>query len=299
MDWTIPVIVLQLIFLEGILSIDNAAVLGAMVTHLPDDKRINWPKSLQKIGDRLHGVLGNQRTAALRVGLLGAYLGRGLMLLVASLIVQNPWLKILGALYLVRLAFDNLGMAEPGENDAHTHPMGEVKSFWAVVLTVEMTDLIFSLDNVVAAISLSDKLWVVLLGVAIGILFMRFAAGWFSYAVEREPVLKTAAYILVLNIGVELLVSEFTGIEVNDWLRFGISIGTILISLAYAHSKFLQKFRPVLVWVAQGFANFNEVIDWALVPVFGLFGLIWKGVLLMFTPRRKALVPVETPRKEE
>jgi len=31
------------------------------------------------------------------------------MLFLATLIVNNPWLKIVGALYLIRLAFDNLG----------------------------------------------------------------------------------------------------------------------------------------------------------------------------------------------
>lgn len=278
MDLTIPLIVLQLIFLEGILSIDNAAVLGAMVVHLPDDQPIRWPRALQSLGNALHGILGNQRTAALRVGLLGAYLGRGLMLVVASLIVQNPWLKVLGAVYLIRLAFDNLGMAEEGETDAHIHPI-DANTFWMIVLNVEIADLIFSMDNVVAAVSLSNKLWVVLLGVGIGILMMRFAAGWFSYAIEREPILKTAAYILVLNIGVELLLDEFKWAHFSDWTRFGISIATLLISLVYAHSKMLQKLRPVLVWLAQGFANVNELIDWALAPAFGLLSLLRKGVV--------------------
>lgn len=41
---TTVLIVLQLIFLEGILSIDNAAVLGAMVAPLPDDQPIPWPR---------------------------------------------------------------------------------------------------------------------------------------------------------------------------------------------------------------------------------------------------------------
>jgi tellurite resistance protein TerC len=290
MDWTIPIIILQLIFLEGLLSIDNAAVLGAMVMHLPSDRPIVWPKRLRRIGDSLHNLLGNQRVAALRVGLLGAYLGRGLMLVLASLIIRNPWLKIIGAAYLVRLAFDNLGMAEAGEGDAHVHPI-EKNNFWPIVLTVELADLAFSLDNVVAAVSLSDKLWVVMIGVAIGILMMRFAAGWFSYWVEREPVLKNAAYILILNIGIELLVSEVAGVEINDWLRFGISMSTLLLSLLYAHSRLLQKIRPMLIWMAQGFANMNELIDWALVPVIGLIHLLWKGFSAVFGPIFNRLFP--------
>lgn len=276
MDITILIIILQLIVLEGLLSLDNAAVLGAMVAHLPDHEPVRWPSALQKIGDRLHPLLGNQRTAALRVGLLGAYLGRGLMLLIVSVIIQNPWLKILGAIYLIRLAFDNLGLAEPGEEDPHTHPAA-VQSFWPVVLTIEISDLIFSLDNVVAAVSLSDKLWVVMVGVAIGILFMRFAAGLFSYAVEREPILKNAAYMLVFNIGVELLLDEFAGIKVNDWLRFAISIGTIAFALGYAHSKVVRLTKPIVVWVGEGFANINEVLDWLFVPFISLYQLIVKS----------------------
>ena len=85
-----------------------------------------------------------------------------------------------------------------------------VKSkFLETVLRVELMDLAFSLDNVVAAVSLSDKLWVVMVGVAIGILTMRFAAGIFSFLVVREPVLKWAAYVLVFNIGIELVLEEF------------------------------------------------------------------------------------------
>ncbi|HSB65110.1 MAG TPA: hypothetical protein VLD65_00945 [Anaerolineales bacterium] len=41
--WPVVVIVLQLIFLEGILSIDNAAVLGALVAPLPSDKGMPCP----------------------------------------------------------------------------------------------------------------------------------------------------------------------------------------------------------------------------------------------------------------
>src|SRR5678809_1561797 len=104
----ILLIVIQLIFLEAILSIDNAAVLGAMVSTLPDDQTIPWPKWLRKIGRRLNPLLGKQRLAALRVGLLGAYVGRGAMLFITSFLIHNSWIKLVGAVYLIHLAFDNL-----------------------------------------------------------------------------------------------------------------------------------------------------------------------------------------------
>ncbi len=279
MDWSYLAIIIQLIFLEGILSIDNAAVLGAMVTVLPGDQKVPWPKGLQKLGHLLDPLLGHQRGAALRVGLLGAYIGRGLMLLAASYIIQNPWLRLIGAAYLIRLALDDLSAAGYQSESGESERKLRSGSFWAVVLNVELMDLAFSLDNVVAAVSLSDNLLVVMLGVAIGILVMRYAAGGFSILVEKAPVLKTAAYILVFNIGVELILEDFGIYEFSDWARFGISIVTILLCLAYAYIPFLRIFRPVLLWLSQGLGIVNDIIHWALAPLRGilhLIGLIYK-----------------------
>jgi tellurite resistance protein TerC len=273
--WPILVIVLQLIFLEGILSIDNAAVIGALVSPLPDDQDVPWPVNLQKLGKMLHPFLGPQRLAALRVGILGAYIGRGIMLFLTSFLIHNSWIKLIGAFYLIHLAFDSLEDMTSGDSDEESdmRPIKE-QAFWATVLTVEITDLIFSIDNVVAAVSLSDMIWVVMLGVGIGILTMRFAAGIFSYAVEREPVLKQAAYILVFNIGVELILEEVWHVEIPDLVRFGISVTTIALALAYAHIPFLQKFRFILVWLAQGIGIINEFVDWLFLPFKGVFNLI-------------------------
>jgi tellurite resistance protein TerC len=290
MDLTILAIVIQLIFLEGVLSIDNAAVLGTMVTPLPNDQPVPWPKALGALGKTLDPLLGNQRMAALKVGLLGAYLGRAIMLFLASFVVQNPWLKLVGALYLVRLAFESLGLNEGAEEESSQRKL-KAGTFWLVVLNLEMADLVFSLDNVVAAVALSDILWVVMLGVALGILTMRFAAGFFSMAIEREPILKPAAYLLVLNIGIQLILEDLAGLEINDWVRFGISISIILFSLAYAHSRLLQKLRPVLLWFAQGFGSLNGVVNWALVPFLALIRLIARGIRALTQPARPANNP--------
>ncbi len=273
--WPLFVIVLQLVFLEGILSIDNAAVIGALVSPLPSDREVEWPAALKKLGHWLHPMLGNQRTAALRVGLLGAYLGRGLMLFLTSFLIHNSWIKLVGAAYLIHLAFDSLeDMAGGGSEDEDGANPIQSRTFWSTVLTVELMDLIFSIDNVVAAVSLSSKIWVVMLGVAIGILTMRFAAGAFSYAVEREPILKPAAYILVLAIGLELVLEQVWHISFPDLERFGISVSIILLSLAYAHFPILQKLRFVLTWLAQGIGIINELVDWLLMPFKGLIGLV-------------------------
>jgi tellurite resistance protein TerC len=277
--------VLQLVFLEGILSIDNAAVLGAMVTPLSNQLPVPWPKALIPLGNILNPILGSQRMAALKVGLLGAYLGRGTMLFLASLVIQNPWIKIIGAFYLIRLSFESLGKnpdAADTEQEGNTRRV-KLLGFWLTVLNVEIMDLIFSVDNVVAAVALSKELWVVLVGVAIGIITMRFAAGAFSYLIEREPILREAAFILIFNIAIELLLEDLAGMIIPAEVKFGISVLTLVLAFAYAHLKFLRVFKPVLDWVSQGFFVLNEVINWLLVPFAAIFRAVFQAVRWTFT----------------
>lgn len=238
-------IILQLIFLEGILSLDNVAVLGAMVVHLPDDRPVPWPAWLRAPGRLLDRLLGPQQIAALRVGLLGAYLGRGLMLALAAWVVANPWLKLLGAFYLLKLAAAELGR-QSRPSDEHGRATSRDSRFWHIVLAVELADLTFSLDNVVAAVTLSHQLSVVMLGVALGIVTMRFAAGIFTHLVQREPSLEPAAYILVLNISLEMLLEGLAGVHIGDVTKFIISAGTLALALVYAHWRPARAFTPLV-----------------------------------------------------
>jgi tellurite resistance protein TerC len=229
MSWSTIIIVVQLIFLEGILSIDNAAVLGAMAAPLPDDRAIPWPSMFGWLGQLLDPLLGAQREAALKVGLLGAYVGRFGMLLAATFIVRNLWLRTIGALYLIYLAVEHIAhmdaSAETG--DGGEHSIVRQSGFWVTVLSIELADLAFSLDNVVAAITLSNKLWVVMLGVALGIVAMRFAATLFARMIQWEPALQTGAYLLVLSLGIELLLKEIFHFEIGELTQFLISVGIL------------------------------------------------------------------------
>lgn len=275
-------IIIQLIFLESILSIDNAAVLGAMVSVLPAHEPIPWPQPLKFMHGGADRIFGGQRTAALKVGLLGAYFGRGLMLVLAAIVISNPWLRLIGAAYLFKLSVEHLASDYKEEVDEDIIQTGKGKGFWGVVLTVELADLAFSLDNVVAAVALSDHILIVLLGVALGILAMRFAAQVFTLLIEREPVLITAAYILVLNISMELLIEEIgllfhTEIHFASWQKFVISVVTLILAIIYARTPWLRHLlRPILRLISRFFSVINDVMDLALRP----FGWLWQGLVL-------------------
>ncbi|MBI3741930.1 MAG: tellurium resistance protein TerC [Chloroflexi bacterium] len=299
-------IVLLIIYLESVLSIDNAAVLGAMVSGLPEKQVIPWPRPLQFLTNPIHRLFGGQRSAALKVGLLGAYFGRGLMLLFATYIIQNPWLRVLGGLYLVKLAFENLGEPEYGEEEQVDFERVTRKGFWTVVLNVELADLAFSLDNVVAVVALSNNFWLVMFGVGVGILAMRFAAGIFTVLIKREPILKPAAYVLVLNIGVELLLEDLAGIHIATVYTFSISVVTLLLALVYAHVKPLRVIRPVFLWLGEGMADVNEVVNWLFRPLGALVKIIIRAARALWQmvrvsgkrePARESLAPTSPHKK--
>jgi tellurite resistance protein TerC len=248
-EWGVAGIIVQLIFLECILSIDNAAVMGAMVAHLPTDAPTPWPARLRPLFGWADPLLGPQRAAALKVGLFGAYAGRVLMLVLASIIIRLVWVQVLGALYLLHLGISHFVAryleAEDAARATGDEPLAARRGgFWSVVLALNLADLAFSLDNVIAAIALSSRLWIVILGVGIGILVMRFAATLFAQMIRWEPKLESGAYLLLLAIGTQLLLEKLFDLQIDEAVRFVLSALILLLTVTFARVKLL---RPLLI----------------------------------------------------
>lgn len=224
MDWSVVIIIINLIILEGLLSIDNAAVLAVMVNHLPE----------------------KQRVKALRYGLLGAYVFRGLCLLVASWLIKVIWLKVAGGLYLIYLAIKGLKPHDEEEGQIKKKS-GLFKTFWGTILMVEIMDLAFSIDNVFAAVALSDKFWVIMVGVGIGILAMRFVAGVFVKLMQKYPTLATSAYIVILLLGIKLVLSGGIHYVPGNFSRYlEVIMESHIFDLVFSAVMMLIFFIPLL-----------------------------------------------------
>lgn len=238
-------IILTLILIEGLLSVDNALVLASMVRHLPE----------------------KQQKLALKAGLLGAYLFRGLALVFVSVIISNPWIKLVGGAYLIYLMCSHLGVAEEGEEEQAAHSVAKA-GLISTIISVELMDLAFSVDNVIAAVALSPKMWVVVLGVFIGIAALRFVAGAFISVVNKFPVLEKVAYVLVGFIGVILFAEYFFDFHLSKMGKFGTIMGICAFGMAYDKSSLLQTvFGPLFTWVGQVFGNIAELADSLFKPV--------------------------------
>lgn len=233
-------IVLSLIILESLLSVDNAAVLAVMVNKSLSDEK--------------------DRKKALTWGIWGAYILRGVCLIFASVLVKFAFLKILGGLFLLRLCYTHFTAKEDSPEEIQdirdksfykwvTTKLG-LTPLWACIIMVEWVDLVFSMDNVFAAVALSDNIYLVMTGVFIGILAMRFVAQKFMILMEKYPSLGTSAFIVIGLLGVKLLLSgvlhylpdsNFHAIVDSEWTDFVFSIGTLIVFLyPILKAKFLN-----------------------------------------------------------
>jgi YkoY family integral membrane protein len=210
-----------LVFLEGLLSADNALVLALMVRHLP------------KLEQR----------RVLRYGIWGAIGFRAVAVLLSAVLMKFWIFKILGGLYLLYLALKHFVQ---GESASTAGPQGWDRTFWGTVAAVTLTDIAFSIDSILTAVAMAvdfperfgenGKMFIVFTGGVLGIITMRFVVRYFVVALDRFPGLAQGAYFLVAWIGLKLILSglesgEYRVYTIPDWLFWSVMVGIVVISL--------------------------------------------------------------------
>ncbi|MCC5615915.1 DUF475 domain-containing protein [Nostoc sp. CHAB 5836] len=205
-----PIVLLILIFLEAVLSADNAIALAAIAQGLED-------KELER--------------KALNFGLVVAYVLRITLILTATWVQQFWQFELLGAAYLLWLVFQHFS-SQQSEDDHHHGP--RFNSLLQAIPVIAFTDLAFSLDSVTTAIAVSQEKWLVLTGATIGIITLRFMAGLFIRWLDEYENLEDAGYITVAFVGLRLLLKV-----VNDSLvpPEWIMIAAIFLILGWGFSK--------------------------------------------------------------
>jgi YkoY family integral membrane protein len=209
-----------LVALEGLLSADNAMVLAVLVLGLP--KR--------------------EQRKALRYGIFGAFAFRGLATLAAAYLIRLGWVKLVGAGYLLYLVYSHFGRGGSATNrraPAQARPWMGLTAFWATVVKVELTDIVFAIDSILVAVAMSPKLWVILTGGILGIIMMRVVIGKLLSLVERYPPLVDGAFIIIAWVGIKLLIeyghsSGYIDFEVPKWLSLGLIVIIFVVSFVYA-----------------------------------------------------------------
>jgi YkoY family integral membrane protein len=210
----------MLVVLEGLLSADNAMVLAVLALGLPKA----------------------QRKRALRYGIFGAFAFRSLALLFGLYLINVSLVKLAGAIYLLYLPFRHFSGEQQEEGRRAIPPAKPwlgLTAFWATVLKVELTDIIFAVDSIVVAVAMSQKTWVVLTGGILGIIAMRLVIGQLLAVVERYPILVDGAFVIIAWVGARLLLQYFHQIgwiswEVPEWLGYGLIVAIFVVALVWA-----------------------------------------------------------------
>ncbi|RFU68958.1 hypothetical protein D0469_10750 [Peribacillus saganii] len=196
-------VLLLLIAIEGLLAADNALVLAIMVKHLPEE----------------------ERKKALFYGLAGAFVFRFASLFAISFLVDVWQVQAIGALYLLFIAFNHIFrkvIIKKGDEKSKDKKEKKQSGFWATVFKVELADIAFAVDSILAAVALAvalpntdlpniggldgGKFLVIFAGGFIGLLIMRFAANYFVKLLHTRPGLEIAAFMIVGWVGVKLSV---------------------------------------------------------------------------------------------
>jgi YkoY family integral membrane protein len=205
-----------LVVLEGVLSIDNALVLGLLARRLPK----------------------HEQKKALTYGLVGAFAFRLIAIALAAYLLHWHVVKLLGGAYLVYVSLKHFFFDSPTPHPTdQSRGLGMAK-FWPTVLVIELTDIAFAVDSIVAAFgTVGDipdgthrhpKLWVIVIGGFLGVILMRFAAVIFIRLLERFPRFEMAAYFLVIVIGGKLVVDWATDLNFHSpshaafWVFWGL-----------------------------------------------------------------------------
>jgi YkoY family integral membrane protein len=211
-----------LVLLEGLLSADNAMVLAVLVLGLPKD----------------------QQRKALRYGILGAFAFRILAILLAVYLIQVRVVMLIGAAYLFWLPYQHF--VGHGDAAARRRPrvatgwMG-MTAFWATVVKVELTDIVFAVDSILVAVAMSPKLWVIITGGVMGVIAMRLVIGQLLVLVSRYPPLVDGAFIIITWVAVKLVLeylhgAGFIGLEVPTWLSLAVIVCIFTGALVYARA---------------------------------------------------------------
>lgn len=222
-------LVVSLALLECLLSTDNALVLSTLVKRLPK----------------------KQQKKALFYGLWGAYIFRFLLIGIGVYLIHFWIIKAIGAIYLASLSikfFKERYINNETDEKINDEPKASKKlskifgMFWSTVIEVELMDLVFSVDSVLASLAVSDKIWIVLLGGLIGILCMRGIATLIIGLMEKVPELETTAYVLILFIAFKMILSVFKyEISTNVFLIFVVSCFILTFLIHYIRSKSKNK----------------------------------------------------------
>jgi len=219
--------------LEVVLGIDNLIFISILVGKLP-------PRD-QPLARRLGlglAMLG-------RIGLLLSLswvvrLTRPLFTVAGQEISGRDLVLIVGGLFLLAKSTHEIHDKLEGEEG---HASGRVApSFTSVMVQVMILDLVFSLDSVITAVGMVDRIAVMVAAVVTAVAVMMAFAGRVSDFIHRHPSVKMLALSFLLMIGVMLIAEGFDQHIPKGYVYFAMAFSVFVEAL---NIRMRRKAAPV------------------------------------------------------
>jgi predicted tellurium resistance membrane protein TerC len=231
--WTALV---TLFVLEVVLGVDNVIFISILAGKLPPE----------------------QQARARQTGLLLAAGMRLVLLFSISIIIQlkqplftlpvlnqpisgKDIILIIGGLFLIYKATKEIHEKLEGEEG---HVSARVApTFAAVIAQVMLLDLVFSIDSVITAVGMADRIEVMVAAIVLAVGVMLFAANGIFQFVNRHPSVKILALSFLLLIGVSLMAEGFDAKIPKGYIYFAMAF-SVLVELINIRAS-TRKAKPV------------------------------------------------------
>jgi predicted tellurium resistance membrane protein TerC len=147
---------------------------------------------------------------------------------------------IIGGLFLIAKSTHEIHGSLEGEEG---HASKKVfASFTSVIIQITVLDIVFSLDSVITAIGMVDRVQIMVAAVVVSIVAMMLFAGSIGAFVQKHPTVKMLALAFLLLIGVTLLAEGFHQKIPKGYIYFAMAFS---VMVEFLNMRLRRKAEPV------------------------------------------------------
>ncbi|MFT8244032.1 TerC family protein [Roseomonas sp. BN140053] len=219
MDTEIVIALLALIGMEVVLGIDNLVFIAILTNRLPPERR----RSARLIGLGL--AVGLRLVMLAGVGWL-ITLTQPLFNVLGQDVSGKDLILLAGGLFLIGKAVIEIHhRVDPNAKEETSAANAVTAAFGPTVLQIVLIDMVFSVDSILAAVGLTDVIWVIVVAILVSVTVMLLSMDALSNFMEKNPTVVMLALAFLVMIGMVL---------VAEGLHVHVPKGFIYVAMAFA-----------------------------------------------------------------